>query len=226
MELSRQPLPAVEADLHGEREPGLNPHVHEAEDRVQQVVVDMEALARTQLESALLQVWRSVVLEAHAGLDGLERADQPRLFQRMLREQLARQILFARAARGEVEHRASLTLRLSQCRLPDPLAGAQREVLEVEQADLRTGKEHVHASLAHQRQQRAAKHEAVESRQHTGDERGVTGYEGLHGSVLFGAVGRLRHHLRTRRGRSYANASFVGLRASARAMTRANNRSA
>jgi len=42
--LPGQPLPTVEINSQVEREPGLEPHVHEAEDRVDQVMVDVLAL--------------------------------------------------------------------------------------------------------------------------------------------------------------------------------------
>ena len=92
LELARQPLAAIEADLHVEGEPGLQPGAHEPEDRVEEVLVDVQALARTQAQPALARVGRAMVLEAHAGLDGPEGTDQP-LLDRMLREQFARQVL-------------------------------------------------------------------------------------------------------------------------------------
>ena len=46
LHLSRQPFPSVQADLYGEREPGLNASVEEAEDRMDLVVIEEEAFAR------------------------------------------------------------------------------------------------------------------------------------------------------------------------------------
>ena len=46
MHLSRQQFPSVEADLNGEREPSLNTGIEEAEDGMDLVVVEEQALAR------------------------------------------------------------------------------------------------------------------------------------------------------------------------------------
>jgi len=40
LHLLRQPFPSVQADLHGEREPGLNASMEEAEDRMDLVVIE------------------------------------------------------------------------------------------------------------------------------------------------------------------------------------------
>jgi hypothetical protein len=40
LHLSRQPFPSVEADLDGEREPGLNASIEEAKDRMDLVVIE------------------------------------------------------------------------------------------------------------------------------------------------------------------------------------------
>src|SRR5215469_9257296 len=46
LHLSPQPFPSVEADLDGEREPGLNASIEEAEDRMDLIVIEEQALAR------------------------------------------------------------------------------------------------------------------------------------------------------------------------------------
>ena len=45
LHLSRQPFPSVHADLDGEREPGLNASIEEAEDRMDLVVIEEKAFA-------------------------------------------------------------------------------------------------------------------------------------------------------------------------------------
>ena len=40
LHLPRQPFPSVHADLDGEREPGLNASIEEAEDRMDLVVIE------------------------------------------------------------------------------------------------------------------------------------------------------------------------------------------
>jgi hypothetical protein len=93
--LPGQPFAAVHADLHVKGKIGLEPQVHESEVRVQVVFVNVQALAGSQLQSALVWVGRTVVLEAHARLDDFERADQSRLGQRMLPQQVAGEIFLA-----------------------------------------------------------------------------------------------------------------------------------
>jgi len=46
LHLSRQPFPSIDADLDGEREPGLNASIEEAEDRMNLVVIEEQAFAR------------------------------------------------------------------------------------------------------------------------------------------------------------------------------------
>ena len=110
-ELPGQPLAAVEADLDVEREPGLQPDVHEAEDGVQEVLVEVPALGPAQPEPALVLVLGAVVLEAHAGLDRLERAHQA-LLVGVLCQQRASEILLACGARRQLAHRSVIPLGL------------------------------------------------------------------------------------------------------------------
>jgi hypothetical protein len=71
-----QPLPAVEADLDGERKPGLDAGVHEAGHRVDLVMIQMQALAVTwdQLQAFGLGVAHDLIPQA--GFDSGEDADQ------------------------------------------------------------------------------------------------------------------------------------------------------
>ena len=71
-----QPLPAVQADLDGEGEPSLDARMHEAEDRMDLVVVEIQALAMTrpQLQMLGLAVADDVIRQA--GFDRRQDADQ------------------------------------------------------------------------------------------------------------------------------------------------------
>src|SRR5206468_1279139 len=122
LELARQPLAPVEADLDVEGEPGLEAGAHEAEDRVSPVLVDVQALARPQAEPPLGAVLGAVVLEAHAGLDDGERADEAPL-DRVLLEQAPCEVLLARRGELQVAHGAVELGRLGERRLLDALAG-------------------------------------------------------------------------------------------------------
>src|ERR1700758_1627480 len=56
LHLSRQPFPSVQADLHREREPGLNASIEEAEDRMYLVVIEEKAFARPSFNSSFFVI--------------------------------------------------------------------------------------------------------------------------------------------------------------------------
>jgi hypothetical protein len=74
--LPGEPLASVYADREVERQPGLQAHVHEAEDRVDHVVVQVLALA-VGVEQFQLALAVAADVVAPAGLDGGQHADQP-----------------------------------------------------------------------------------------------------------------------------------------------------
>jgi hypothetical protein len=166
LELALQPLTAVEADLDVEREPGLDPSAHEPEQRVNPVLVDVETLARSELETSLRRILRAVVLERHARLQRRERTDNA-LLDRMRGENLARGVLLADAAGREVLDRSLFGAR----GLLHAFGGREREVLEIEKPYRGAIQEVEHAVVAHQREQVAAKHHPIESREHTSYDR-------------------------------------------------------
>lgn len=77
-QLSGQPLAAVEANLDVEGEPGLEPEVHEAELRMEMVVIVMQALAWAHEEFALARRSVGSNFVAEAGFGGAEDADEAR----------------------------------------------------------------------------------------------------------------------------------------------------
>jgi hypothetical protein len=182
-ELVGEPLPAVEADLDGEREPRLEAGVEEPEDAVAVVLVDVEALPRPEPEAAFMRIRRAVVLEAHAGLEGLERADQA-FVHRVFGKQASCEGLLVDGAGLQVAHGAVVVDRFPERGGLDAFTRGQDVGLEVQEGDIGAGQEGVHASLHDQRQEGPAKHEAVEPGQHGGDERAVTGNKALHRLAL------------------------------------------
>ena len=182
-ELLSKPLTTVEADLNVEREPGLQAGAHEAKPRMEEVLVDVEALAGTQPEPALVAVRRHVVLEGDAGLQRGQDADEPFL-DGGLGEKTSCEILLADRARCDVADRTVEALRLGQRRGLDALGGVGDVLLEVEQSHTGTFQEVEHPVLAPELQQRSAKHKAVEAGQNASDQRAETRYESLHGVLL------------------------------------------
>src|SRR3990172_5243517 len=183
LEVRGEPLPAVEADLDGEGEPGLQAGAEEAEDPVPVVLVDVETLPGPKAEAALVGIRRAVILEAHAGFDRLEGADQA-LVHGVFGEQAAGEGLLVYRAGLQVADGAVVLERLAQRRCLDAFAGRQDIRLEVEEGDLGPRQDGVHPPRPHQGNEGAPKHEAVEAGEHGRDERAVAGKESLHGVVL------------------------------------------
>ena len=76
IEITRQPLPAVDANLHVERKPGLESGVHESELRMLVVVVIMQALCKAVLKFELVCLFIAVNLVGVARLDATPHTDQ------------------------------------------------------------------------------------------------------------------------------------------------------
>ena len=178
-----EPHATGEADLDGEREPRLDAGVQEAEARMQEVLVQVQALARPKPEPAFVAVLGAVVLEGHTGFEGRQHADKP-LLNRVFDEEFAGNVLLVDRGRLQVEDRPVEPAGLGKRRFLETLGGVDGELLEVEQLNLGGFEEEVHAAVAHERQQMAAEDETIEAGQHPGDERAKTCYEILHGVLL------------------------------------------
>ena len=74
--LARQPLAAVDADINPEGKPGLDAGVHEAEDRVDLIVIQVQALALAVMDFQFAGLPILGHLEGHAGVDAAQHADQ------------------------------------------------------------------------------------------------------------------------------------------------------
>src|SRR6266571_4315134 len=101
-----QPLPAVEADLNREGEPGLNAGVQETEDGMNGGVIQEQALAHTRLELQMLGGPVAVDLEAAAWLDAGQHAHRP-LSDPVFGSNAASDILLVDFGRGQVTHRST-----------------------------------------------------------------------------------------------------------------------
>jgi len=74
--LSAEPFPAVEADLNIEREPLLQASVHEAEQGMDGIVIEMQALSPSADEFELFGLRVQMCPEREAGFDTAEHADE------------------------------------------------------------------------------------------------------------------------------------------------------
>jgi len=205
-------LAAIQADLDVEREPCLEPRMDEAENGMEEVVVNVQTLAGAQPQSTLPGIGGAVILKTHTGFDGPKCTDEP-LLDRMALQQVLRQCFFVRAGRWQIANRTIPLLRAPQRGLRHALAGGEYVLLEVEQPHSGAVQEGMHAPLDAQGQQRPAEHQAVEPGQGGSDGGAITCYEGFHDGVLL--IRRVFGDSHVHRG--VAPVLLVGLRASARA---------
>ena len=120
LQLPRQPLAAVQADLNRKGKPGLNAGAHEAQHRVHPVVVQEEALAVARLQFQFLGLAVAVNLEAPARLHTTQHAHQS-VANPFPGRDAAGHFLLARLAGGQVLHRPAQSLRFRQrCFLQPP----------------------------------------------------------------------------------------------------------
>ncbi len=72
-----QPVSAIQADLHGEGEPGLQPHVQESELGMLEVMIQVCALSPAAFNGNLLGLPIATNPQCGAGLNAPQNADQP-----------------------------------------------------------------------------------------------------------------------------------------------------
>jgi hypothetical protein len=185
-QLPCQPLATVEAHLHVEGEPRLETGVHEAEPRVNEVLVQVQALPGPEFQPALLDVPRAVVLEAHARFGRLEETDEARLVERVPQEQISGEVLLARLGRLQVFDGPRELLGLGHRDGLHARARLKDVVPKVEKPDPGEREEVDHPPVGHQRQECAPEHQPIESRQRAADSRFVASYEPLHDVLLWG----------------------------------------
>ena len=131
-QLARQPVAAVQTDVDAVRHPRLQPQVHQAELRVEQIEVEVRTLAELRLQ---LQPLRRAV-PAHgerlARLDALEHRDQP-LGHAVGPRDVQRPRLLPLATARQVNDRSPRSLGQPLGRHGDLLRPFHRPILEVHQ---------------------------------------------------------------------------------------------
>ena len=111
--LAREPLAAVDADINSEGKPGLDAGVHEAEDRVDLVVIQVQALALAVMDFQFAGLAILGHLEGHAGIDAAQHADQSGAYA-VAGSNFASDVLFAIAGGVEIADLAAQALGLLQ----------------------------------------------------------------------------------------------------------------
>ncbi len=170
--MPRQPFPSVHADLDVEGEPRLQACAHEAKDRIDEVLVEVQALARIEHQTAFVAVLRSAVLECPARFQSREDADQP-LLNGICGQNLSGKIFLTVTRGGQISDRTLEPFSVAERCPLHPLCGLDREALEVDQLNPGILQEVVHPELPDQRLQNPVKDDPVEARQHTSDERPI-----------------------------------------------------
>jgi len=134
-ELNGEPFAAVEPNLNVEREPCLKSGTHKTEVRMDEVLVDVQALPRSQFQAAFVSILRSMIFETHAWLDGSKRADESTL-DGILRKELVSEVFLADLPRLQVPERPLVAMNIDERGFFHSLTGLMHEVLEVEQSAL------------------------------------------------------------------------------------------
>jgi hypothetical protein len=181
--LPRQPRPAVQADLDGERKPGLNAGTHEPELPVDAVVIEMQALAPPRLQLQALGSAIAHDLVGQAWLDRRENADQP-LLDPIRGRDLAGDGFLVHRARRQIADRPASPARPRLRRFPELPAQLFGMLAKILQQDPRSPQIGLHPRALGQAPQRPAEHQSVEAAKRPGDSARMARYESLHGVPL------------------------------------------
>ena len=166
--LSGQPFASVEAHLDGERQPGLQPYVHQAELAVDEIEIQVQALAHGGDQSQLPGFSVPTNRVGLAGLDAGQDADQP-LFDAVLLHDLASEVLFGEAGGRQITKGAPLLAGQSLGVLLEPTGEPFGERAEVLVQDVLARQEDVHSVTIADGPQGSPKEHAVETRQYACD---------------------------------------------------------
>ena len=130
VQLLGEPLAAVDHDVHGEGEPGLEPDIQPAELRINQIKVMMQTLSRERPQFEPLQDTIGTHRECQARLDTGQHTDQPLGDPIVLRNATGK-LLFPRAAARQILQWPSRLIGQSRGRLLNRIREIHRVFLEV-----------------------------------------------------------------------------------------------
>ncbi len=178
-----EPLAAVHADLDGEGRPTLNAGVHEAEDRIDQVMVEGESLAEAGHQLQTFGVSVPVDLEAGARLDRGEHGDEPG-FDAVAKSDAAGDGLLVGVRGREVLDGAALFLSRAQGSLAQLRGKALSVGPKVFEQDVVFPEQAFEALDEADGAESPAEDQTVETAQHPGDFVGMICYKVIHGVLL------------------------------------------
>jgi hypothetical protein len=166
LDLSRQPLSPVQANLNGEGKLSLDACFHETESRMNPVVAQEQAFAQWRLHLESLGFRVAVHLEAVSGLYAAQHADQP-LGDLLLGGDGAGGLLLVHGTRRQVFHRASCFLGARQRGLLQPTAHLPHMLGKVLQQHMVLFQVGFHPAGINDSPQRTAQDQAIKPRQNS-----------------------------------------------------------
>ncbi len=134
-QLAGQPFAAIEADMHRKGKPGLQPRVQQAQLRIEEVVVVMQALADASLQVDVLGRPIAVNLVSPTRFHATEHTDQS-LADPIAASQFPRQRFLVLGTAGQVTHGPTSVSRHLLGRLANLLGELQGMGLEVLEEDV------------------------------------------------------------------------------------------
>lgn len=183
VELPGEPFATVDIDLHGKGEPGLQSGMHEPEHGVDPVGVQVLALGPVRADLGPLRVPVSIDLEARAGLDRGEHADQS------LRDVITvgngpGLSLFVDSARRQVHDWPPLLLGATQGCFQEPCRRLPQKCIAVLAEDPQHVEEQLKARRVNEIHQGAPEKQAIEPAQNSYDSILMACYKAMHSVPL------------------------------------------
>src|ERR1022692_1162288 len=182
---SRQPFPAIDADVHVKREPGLNPRMHPAKFRIDAVMINRQTGTGPDHHV------RFVVLECGSHLHTAQSAHIP-FGNASFGSEGARDLLFVVLA-VDVLHQQILLLKRRQCRLLDLLTDLLHMIFVLLAEDVVLRQVPLHSQRMGEASQTTAKQHPVKAGHHTLDILLEFGDKLLHGVSPWFSVADLIH---------------------------------
>jgi hypothetical protein len=185
--LTAQPLPPVQTNLDGEREPTLNSGIHESKYGIHPVMIEEQTLPdpRLQLDLLLFPIPNHFV--TLTGLHGGQNADQA-VCDPILARNVTGDGFFVCLRRGKIDYWTPLPLRLLAGGILQLLTFLLEAFTNVFHSNPGIPEITEHSALDRQGSQSASQHQTVKSTQMTNDIFFILLYKGIHG-VLLGVVG-------------------------------------
>lgn len=179
-----EPFAAVDAELNGEREPGLNTSVHKTKDRIDHVVIKSEPFAQAGHQFQPFGVAVAINLEAGARFDAGENGNEA-FGDSVFLGDLQRHLFFVGLAGGKIRDGASLFFGAAQRGFFQLFGEALRVRAEFFEENILSPEQTFKSLDVSDGAESSAQDQSVESTQNPSDLIGMLCYKLLHGVLLF-----------------------------------------